>query len=303
MLTAFQHHARSYFGPQDFPAVCAEAVRSGLGREERPMVLAGSDCLDDVRQALGELGTSVTLVPIDDHTRNPSRLVTMLHTYGNRASSERFLGVCQIGIRGRSPAQLDEVHLAECMLNTAAFEQLPLSVVCLYDDHDLDPAARTKLRCSHPKVAGVDPNPDFDAALATELHAAPLDPPPASAQEHTVQLAGLASLRSSVKAFAAAHGIAPDRCDDLVLATNEIVTNSVRYGGGRAVVQVWAEGASVVLQSRDRGYIRNLMVGRLAPRPEATSGRGLWLAHHLCDLVQLRSAESTGTTVRLFVDR
>jgi hypothetical protein len=40
------------------------------------------------------------------------------------------------------------------------------------------------------------------------------------------------------------------------------------------------------------------LVGRVRPTPDAQSGRGVWIANQLCDLVQIRSGRS-GTVVRV----
>jgi hypothetical protein len=42
------------------------------------------------------------------------------------------------------------------------------------------------------------------------------------------------------------------------------------------------------------------LVGRPPPAASPPNARGLWLVHHLCDLVQLRSS-AAGTVVRLHV--
>jgi anti-sigma regulatory factor (Ser/Thr protein kinase) len=86
-----------------------------------------------------------------------------------------------------------------------------------------------------------------------------------------------------------------------VYAVNEGVTNSICHGEGRARVSFWTEDRAVVCEVRDRGWIRDPLVGRIAPRPDTLSGRGLWLVNQLCDLVQLRSSPS-GTTLRMHVD-
>jgi anti-sigma regulatory factor (Ser/Thr protein kinase) len=48
------------------------------------------------------------------------------------------------------------------------------------------------------------------------------------------------------------------------------------------------------------GPIADPMVGRERPATGLDSGRGLWLANQLCDLVQLRTS-GTGTVVRMHV--
>ena len=77
--------------------------------------------------------------------------------------------------------------------------------------------------------------------------------------------------------------------EDLVLAVNELVTNSVQYGGGGGTLRIWTEPDALVCDVRDRGYIDDPLAGRIAPPLEQHGGRGLWLVNHLCDLVQIRS--------------
>ena len=48
----------------------------------------------------------------------------------------------------------------------------------------------------------------------------------------------------------------------------------------------------------DSGCIDQPLAGRERPNPADTTGRGLWLANQLCNLVQIRSSPD-GTTVRL----
>jgi hypothetical protein len=72
----------------------------------------------------------------------------------------------------------------------------------------------------------------------------------------------------------------------------------IRHGGGRGVLRSWQEHDAVVCELADAGELRDPLAGRSLPVPECSSGRGLWLISHLCDLVQIRTTES-GTVVRL----
>src|SRR5262245_33215820 len=47
----------------------------------------------------------------------------------------------------------------------------------------------------------------------------------------------------------------------------------------------------------DTGHLHDPLVGRRRPVPDQLGGLGLWIANHLCDLVQLRSSPD-GTQVR-----
>jgi anti-sigma regulatory factor (Ser/Thr protein kinase) len=111
----------------------------------------------------------------------------------------------------------------------------------------------------------------------------------------------LSALRGFIAGRAEKAGLDGERVDDLVYAVNEVVTNSLCHGEGRARVAFWTEEQAVICEVRDRGWIRDPLAGRIAPHPDRPSGRGLWLVNQLCDLVQLRSSPA-GTTVRLHID-
>jgi anti-sigma regulatory factor (Ser/Thr protein kinase) len=96
----------------------------------------------------------------------------------------------------------------------------------------------------------------------------------------------------------AAAGLDPARTADLVLAVDEVATNSLRHGGGRGTLRIWRDGESVVCEVRDAGRIEDPMVGRERPALDRDGGRGLWMVNQLCDLVQLRTFP-TGAVVRL----
>jgi polyphosphate glucokinase len=86
--------------------------------------------------------------------------------------------------------------------------------------------------------------------------------------------------------------------------------NVVRHTGGTGRLRVWTSSpgidgpAAVVCEVADGGQaagpIADPMVGRERPATGRDSGRGLWLANQLCDLVQLRTS-GTGTVVRMHV--
>jgi anti-sigma regulatory factor (Ser/Thr protein kinase) len=122
-----------------------------------------------------------------------------------------------------------------------------------------------------------------------------------SSEDLGVDRTTLGALRGFVRRRAEAAGLDSERVDDLVYAVNEGVTNSICHGEGRARVSFWTEYGAVVCEIRDRGFIRDPLVGRIAPRADMRSGRGLWLVNQLCDLVQLRSSPA-GTTLRMRID-
>jgi anti-sigma regulatory factor (Ser/Thr protein kinase) len=110
----------------------------------------------------------------------------------------------------------------------------------------------------------------------------------------------LEALRRTVAERAAEAGLGMRRRIDFVVAVNEVASNSLKHGGGRGVMRLWHDARRLVCEVRDRGRIDDPLADRRLPEPDATHGRGLWMANQLCDLVQIR-ALADGTIVRLHV--
>jgi anti-sigma regulatory factor (Ser/Thr protein kinase) len=126
----------------------------------------------------------------------------------------------------------------------------------------------------------------------------PLPSPAADAAEMVFTRDDLALVRMFVREHAAGAGFADERLSDLVLAVNELATNSMRHGGGRGLLSVWRENGTFLCEVHDRGRITDPLAGRERPPDLRGGGRGLWLVNHLCDLVEVRSSEA-GNVIRL----
>lgn len=303
MSEPFSHEALPYAGHAEFVSRCVSLISDGLESGRRPLLLAEDAKLSDVRDVLGAAAADdVTFVATDEHGRNPNRLTTLLHSFQSAADGQRSLGINEPMHPGRSPHAVAETQFGETVLNTSALRSWPLDVVCLYDSTALDGDVLDGMRRAHPVVRGEPANGSYDPGLAMALFRTHPPPPPVGAEGMTVCDHDLGEFRTFVRDFAGCQGLAPDRIADLVLAANEIVTNSLRYGGSTCRVRVWRDGPALVCEFADKGHITDPLVGRIAPAPTASSGRGLWLANHLCDLVQIRSS-SAGTVVRLRLER
>jgi len=121
---------------------------------------------------------------------------------------------------------------------------------------------------------------------------------PLKARRQEFGLDDLHDVRALVAATATAAGLPPRRTDDLLAAASELAANSILHGGGRGLVSVWGEDGEVFVEVADAGTITDPNVGRVRPDPSAESGRGLYIANHLCDEVAIDST-STGTRIRL----
>jgi anti-sigma regulatory factor (Ser/Thr protein kinase) len=297
---AFRHEALPYGGSAQFVPACRSVVEAARADACRLMVLASGDRLDAVRRAVDD--DEITYVPTDQHGRNPSRLCALLDSFASGANGARPVAIADWGFPGRSAAVDTELRLTESLLNLLSERTPALEVTCLYDEESVGPEVLDAMRRSHPFLRGRDGNPEYDAGLAAALYAAALPDPSTETRGFEVGRDNLSAARRTVRGFAITCGLSDERADDLVVAANEMITNSIRYGGGRGRVSLWQDGETVICQVVDSGRMTDPLIGRFAPVPTAGNGRGLWLAHQLCDLVQLRSSDG-GTVVRLHVDR
>ncbi len=106
----------------------------------------------------------------------------------------------------------------------------------------------------------------------------------------------LGTVRAFVRDHALALGLSETRTELLMLAVNELATNTVQHttGGGR--VRVWSDAGQVVCDVVDQGPPRAFH--RPMPSPDAVRGRGLAIVERICDQVDTVTGPD-GTTVRL----
>jgi anti-sigma regulatory factor (Ser/Thr protein kinase) len=126
----------------------------------------------------------------------------------------------------------------------------------------------------------------------------PLPAPPGSASA-VPYYQDLASVRSLVSDRALAAGLPRQRASDLLIAVGELIANTRVHTSGPGLLTVWSTRTEVTCQVADAGQITNPLAGQLRPGPDAEGGgRGLWVVHQLCDLVQVRTNQA-GTTIRI----
>jgi anti-sigma regulatory factor (Ser/Thr protein kinase) len=125
-----------------------------------------------------------------------------------------------------------------------------------------------------------------------------LPPPRTEPAELRFTIEDLAVVRKLVLDRAMQASLEADRARDLVLAVNELATNSLRHGGGAGAVRIWTEEETLVCEVGDSGHIADRSVGHVRPTPAQHTGRGLWVVNRLCDRVQIHSTP-TGSVVRV----
>jgi anti-sigma regulatory factor (Ser/Thr protein kinase) len=303
--THYRHEAFFYDSGDEFYDVTLRFVRQAVDAEQAILVALAAPKIDRLRSELGGLSDAVLFADMDVMGENPARIIPAWSDFlksGTRTGG----GVRGIGepiVAGQSPAQLSERHRHEALLNLAFadLESTDFRLLCPYDTSTLDHDTLDEARRTHPLVqehGTSSPSPDYPGAMAlAEPCGQTLADPPGPTAWYPFGEGDLAEVRGRVIRHAQEAGMADERLADLVVAVNEIATNSLRYGGLRGELRIWEDSGSLLCEIRDSGSLTDPLVGRQRPPLQAGGGRGLWLANQLCDLVQIRTL-GNGTLIR-----
>src|SRR5689334_10874598 len=304
----FRHEALFYSGPEQLTVSAGAFIREGLEKDEPVLVMALAPSIALLRAELGMDAARVLFADVAEVGSNPARLIPAWRSFVKEhgVAGRPLRGVGEPIWCTRSPEELVECQRHESLLNIAFADSPFLSLLCLYDTDSLDPSIIAEAMRSHPTIVERGARRDSRAYTGLEEAGAPsnrgLSEPPAHAHELSFKRDTLDQLRRFVGQRAAEAGMDVDRRSDLVLAVNELATNSITHGGGGGIVHIWEEGEMVVAEVRDHGHIVDPLAGSQQPSPDQDLGRGLWLVNQLCDLIQMRSSD-TGSVVRIHMRR
>ena len=298
----FNHEALFYSGDDDFVRQTAPFVRDALEAEVPILVAVIAPKIDALKSELGDAAKEVLFTDMAQAGKNPARIIPLWRDFiDSRGGAGEVRGIGEPIWASRSPHELVESQRHEALLNVA-FDQVPAYILCPYDTSALGEDVLTEARRSHPVLMSQGVKDDSLDYVGIEAISSPFDAPLPEPRSKPVSMElgvdTLERLRRLVWLQGSTAGLDAAKVEDLVLAVNEIATNTIRHGGGRGVFRMWQEDGHIICEVSDRGRIDEPMVGRVRPRNDHEGGFGLWLVNQLCELVQVRSSP-TGSMVRI----
>jgi anti-sigma regulatory factor (Ser/Thr protein kinase) len=300
-MARFQHEALLYDGDAGFAAGALPFIREGLEAGEPMLVAVSAERIGLLRSELGAAAAAVEFVDMRGLGGNPGRIIPAWREFVATHRDGAIRGIGEPIWPGRSAEELVESQLHEALLNLAFADTDNFRLLCPYDRSALGEAVVREACCSHPSVVDGGHRRRSAAYRGAELlapFAAPLPKPRGPSEVLAYDRAAMRDVRSVVAARCAAAGLRDRRAEDLVLAADEAAANSVRHGGGNGVLRTWEQDGALICEVRDHGRVADPLAGRSTPPPGEPSGWGLYIAHQVCDLVQVRS-DDHGTVVRL----
>jgi anti-sigma regulatory factor (Ser/Thr protein kinase) len=298
----YQHEALLYRGEEDFLAATVPFVLDGIALGQPVMVAVAPPRLGQLRAAVGADAPGVAFVDMTEVGANPARIIPAWRAFVDEHAGRAVRGIGEPVWAGRRATEVVECHLHEALLNLAVEPDVPLWLLCPYDADALPAPVITEAARSHPALREGEAyrgSTSYGGThLVDTLFGADLPDPPLETTAVIFTREDLGQLRGRVRGHAAAAGLRPDRAADLVAAVTEVATNSIRHGGGGGTLRIWRDQDALICEITDTGHITDPLAGRRTPAPATASGRGLWLANQLADLLQTRSGPA-GTTTRL----
>jgi anti-sigma regulatory factor (Ser/Thr protein kinase) len=295
---SFDHPGLLYRGAGDYLRATTGFVRAAVTAGDAVLVAVPGSHLPVLREALSDLDGVVSFADMADAGRNPGRIIPgLLLSFADAHPGRRVSIVGEAVWTGRSAVERPAIVQHEALVNVV-FADRDVTVLCPYDIADAAEAWLT-----HPAVIVDGQRRDNlayeDPIAIVERFNEVLPPAPVAADRLAyAEPADLSRVRRFTGTHATKAGLPEDRMEDLVTAVNELAENTLVHAVGGGDLSVWVEDGRLVCQISDHGFVADPLAGRIPADPRVPGGRGLFLAHHLCDLVRVHTRPGA-TTIRL----
>jgi anti-sigma regulatory factor (Ser/Thr protein kinase) len=301
----YRHEALLYSGMAEFLAKAMSFLHRAISGGDPVLIVVSGAKIDLLRRELPADAQNVSFADMADVGGNPARIIAVWRAFVRaHPGAPHLWGIGEPIYPGRSPTELAECQLHEALLNVAFDPSTPFWLLCPYDLEALAADVIDEAHRTHPYVAAGEDRQACSTFRPLDLagpfgRLLPARPPDVACM--SFKPGELRSLRAFVAEHATLAGLDREPAAAIVLAVNEIATNSLRHGGGQGELRAWSDGRSLVCEVSDLGHITAPLVGRLPPALDTGAGGGLWLANQLCDLVQIYSSPH-GTVIRVYQD-
>ena len=304
MASPFRHAAAIYGTDEEFLSAVVPFVEDALAHDH-PLIVALSLPQQALLTATVGSPPGVVLRPRDEHYAHPVSAVR-----DNRELFESHLraGASRVRLLGDLPRGRPMTwrgwarYEALCNRHLA---DLPVSALCTYDRRNTSDEVLADVRRLHSMLATVDGDQTHNAdyvepeSFLDDWSSTAVDPLESGEPAVTLTDPTPSDGRRAVARVAAGAGVDPE---GIVGAVSEVLANAHVHGQPPVMFRAWSTDGRVVATVTDAGPgPSDPFSGLLAPDLEATRGRGLWIAHHLCDLVSISSGPD-GCLVRLVAE-
>jgi anti-sigma regulatory factor (Ser/Thr protein kinase) len=294
------HAAMLYKTPKDFAGNVRRYLLADGNIEAAVLVVARPAILEAVSRELDGVTADLTMADLAIAGSDPGRMLAAVRQFAVHHPRRPVRCIQDWAWRSRSAGELCEAVRHEALIDLA-LASTPVSVLCGYDG-SLDVTILADAERTHPLVMRngrrrVSRTYRDDGAARWDDGPPLASPPAAAAVLH------YRDNQAAVRAFTAQRGLlgglSPDRVTDLVIAVGELAANTLAHTNGYGSVTIWPKDGEVICAVEDTGHISDPLVGTLLPDPASRrKGRGLWVVHQLCDLVEVRTS-SAGTVTHL----
>lgn len=304
-MPGFSHEAFFYADDDEYVAGIVPFIDEGIEAGESVLVAVPGDRLRLLTGRFGDGHPQLRFADMEVLGRNPAWIIPAWAAFVAAQDAGRpARGVGQPIWASRSADELVECSRHEALINMAFADADGFRLLCPYDTTSLTGSVIDEALHNHPHVTSTDTITLSDAytgAIPSWLES-PLASVPATADVLPFDAGDLARVRHRTAALATLAGLPASKVDDLVVAVSEAITNSTLHGGGSGQIALWHDGRRFLCEIRDQGAVSDPLAGRVRPAMDQIGGRGLWLIHQLCDLVQMRRVPG-GQVIRLHMHR
>lgn len=301
MSRADTHQALFYKDAAEYLEGISAFIAPALEAGEPVAMAVPAPKLELLRAELRAPEADIELLDMFELGRNPGRIIPAVQTMIDRHGRRRLHYVGEPIWPGRTADEIREATRHEALINLA-WPDATIRVLCPYDAVRLHDSVLLDAERTHPGLVRdgqLAPSAAYDGPSVPPACEEPLPAPPSESLQLPVRREDLRELRLELAQRARAAGLSKDRAAELVLAVNELATNTVKHARSRGVVRFWRAPGKVVCEVEDAGHIADPLAGRRHTLSGA-GGLGLWMVNHLCDLVEVRTGPA-GTTVRVHV--